>query len=130
VSRSHEPFVSLEIELVASKVRLRRLPSASDLDYNFRKYNFTLLYESLLNVPWWILDSESNVARVVSQFYSVLYQTFQMYVPKKSPSLSREYPTWFTMSIIKGLRKKDAARRRNNSTKSADDYSHFRSPRF
>jgi hypothetical protein len=81
VSRSHEPFVSLEIELVASKVRLRRLPSASDLDYNFRKYNSTLLYESLLNVPWWILDSESNVARAVSQFYSVLYQTLQMYVP-------------------------------------------------
>jgi hypothetical protein len=136
VSRSHEPFVSedlhhpaLEIELVASKARLRRLSSASDLDYNFRKCNFNLLYESLLNVDWSFLDSESNVERAVSQFYSVLYQTFQMYVPKKSPSLSREYPTWFTMSIIKGLRKKDAARRRYNSTKSADDYNHFRSLR-
>ena len=77
----------------------------TQIKYNFRKANFPLLYDTMLKVNWESLYSINGINEACSQFYKILFDIFDQYVPK-SVIRKRTFPPWFTRDIIKSIKRK------------------------
>lgn len=76
--------------------------------FNFRKANFPLLYQQLLEVDWSFLNEHNDVNTACQHFYDKLSQIFTIYVPKFTlPKNKRKFPPWFNSEIIKNIRAKE-----------------------
>ena len=106
----------------------KKFPTSIESDYNFRKCNFSILYDTLLLVDWSFLYSHTKVDDAISSFYQVLDEIFQAYVPKKK-NVSGNYPVWFNGNVIRASKQKISAWKRYNKTKSPYDYSTFKTLR-
>lgn len=118
VLRSQDPFLkedthhpALEIQIKMTKGHYKKFPTSLKNEYNFRKCNFPLLYESLQMVDWSFLENYSNVDDALEHFYSVLNNTFTVSVPNKKTT-SVNYPVWFNSEVIKSIKLKNAAFKR------------------
>jgi hypothetical protein len=91
VSRPPESYVqednhhsALDTEYQFPKTFLKSLSPATHYhEFNFRKSNFHLLYASLCEIYWSFLSQYFDTEEAVSSFYSMLYEIFELYVPKK-----------------------------------------------
>lgn len=79
--------------------------------YNFKKADYLSLYTHLLSVDWDFLLEIADVDEACGSFYDVVFNIFDLYVPKMKFRRLR-YPPWFTGGIIKKLRLKYRAWRR------------------
>lgn len=100
----HHPSISISLQ-VTKNLNYPSFPCNNSLVYNFHKANFPLLYNAFCDINWSFLNDFSNVNEAIESFYSVIYQLFDLYVPKKRRQKS-SYPIWFTPEIKYNLKTK------------------------
>ena len=112
----HHP--TLVINAPLNEAKCRDLVLNNDGNYNFRKANFGLMYDSFANLDWSDLVSVTDVNLAVKLFYDKVYEIFNMCVPKSKKS--KQYPPWFSKSIISNIKKKEKFRKRLRKTNSLE----------
>lgn len=114
VSRCLEPLVKEDPHHPCLFVKIRSDTSYKNFEqnnthsYNFKKANFPLLYDALLNVDWTVLHNTKDTDDMCTEFYNIIYKLFDSYVPcyKVPNSCRRKYPIWFDNEIITCLKNK------------------------
>ena len=76
--------------------------------FNFRKANFYLLYNQILNADWSQVYNCSEVDLACETFYTILNNIFEQTVPFKV-NRNRRYPTWYNKDIISLIKDKEKA---------------------
>ena len=97
----HHP--SLFIRLALGNSVTRKLSVKNQIrpqGYNFRKGNYSKLYDLLSKVNWNCLNMYEDVDAAVDVFYNIIYSIFDDCFPEKKQT-TRNYPCWFTGDIIK-----------------------------
>lgn len=100
----HHPAISMSIDIktVHNKRRLNQ-----SLRYNFRKANFNLLYDALLNIDWSPVYQESDSDLCCRALYDIIYSTLDSIVPKtRITQTYTKYPVWFSKDLIHALKEK------------------------
>lgn len=122
----HHPALSLYILVRSNKGD--KIAVNPEESYNFRKANFTLLYEQLSLIDWSFLDDYTDCNEACDQLYNVINKLFEIFVPKK---ISRpcKYPPWFSRSIIHDIKSKDKLLREYNRTKDNNTHNNFKTLR-
>ena len=107
---SYHPSLSINFNVVSNPINVN-FPLASKTRYNFRRANFTQLYNDLCDIDWSSLNSIINVDTAVNKFYNILYSSFDKSVPQSTYSTSH-YPPWFTKQIKYNLKTKEYFRKK------------------
>lgn len=76
--------------------------------YNFRKANFPLLYDLILNADFSDLYNSSDINEACEKFYVILNEIFHLTVPFKIDR-KRRYPPWYNSKVINLIRQKELA---------------------
>lgn len=112
----YNPALVISIEMNNAQNYINNFPTNHNNSYNFRKCDFSKLYDTLLNIDWSFLSSFNDVNSICTQFFDKLDFVFESCVPKKSASRSRKYPPWFNGSIIKKINLKERLRKQYTRT--------------
>nr|CAH7718732.1 unnamed protein product [Callosobruchus chinensis] len=100
----YHPALDITLENISTRATI--FPQLNDLSmYNFHKANFPGLYEELFLADWSFLDNLTDLNLGTEKFYSFIYNTLDIYVPKYL-SHNRKYPPWFTSDIIRNIKRK------------------------
>lgn len=95
--------------------------------YNFRKANYHLLYELMLNCDWSFLNNLDDVNIACDQFYNTLKDILNICVPTYIPgNKSKKYPPWFNGLIIKNIKTKFSLWKLYKKTNDLDVYNQFK----
>ncbi|VEN45057.1 unnamed protein product [Callosobruchus maculatus] len=125
VEHATDPLVYEDIHHPALIVTAKYLPVDKKNDvlysnfvcnYNFRKANFQLLYEMIMNVNWANLEIMTNVDSACELLYSEIYKILDYCVPKVKRIYTHKYPSWFSRHLIQILKQKSVAFRRFKQT--------------
>nr|CAI5848397.1 unnamed protein product [Callosobruchus analis] len=125
VEHATDPLVYEDIHHPALIVTAKNLPVDKKNDvlysnfvgnYNFRKTNFQLLYEMIMNVNWANLESMTNVELACELFYSEIYKILDYCVPKVKRIYTHKYPPWYSRHLIQIPKQKSVAFRRFKKT--------------
>nr|CAI5866666.1 unnamed protein product [Callosobruchus analis] len=125
VEHATDPLVYEDIHHPALIVTAKNLPVDKKNDvlysnfvgnYNFRKANFQLLYEMIMNVNWANLESMTNVELACELLYSEIYKILDYCVPKVKRIYTHKYPPWYSCHLIQILKQKSVAFRRFKQT--------------
>ena len=81
------------------------------LIYNFRRGDYGGCQQDLLSVDWESLFYNLNINDMVQTFYTTLWEIIDKHVPKKK-QINNQYPTWFSLPLIKLLKEKNKVRLR------------------
>nr|CAI5848084.1 unnamed protein product [Callosobruchus analis] len=120
-----DPLVYEDIHHPALIVTAKNLPVDKKNDvlysnfvgnYNFRKANFQLLYEMIMNINWANLESMTNVELACELLYSEIYKILDYCVPKVKRIYTHKYPPWYSRHLIQILKQKSVAFRRFKQT--------------
>lgn len=97
------------------------LKPCSRSDGNFFKADYVKILLELKIIDWNHRFSQcNNVNEMVSEFYLVLNEIINKFVPKHS-KLKSKYPSWFSFKLIKLLREKDKVRLKYRKYKNPRD---------
>lgn len=81
--------------------------NSKNIQYNFRKANFPLLYNSILGINWTFIEDISNVDLACDEFYNTINEIFGKCIPVKTNCKRKlNYPPWFNKTIISNIHKK------------------------
>lgn len=105
----HHP--ALNIDLQHSSTRPQSFPIANNNEFNFRKANFPLLYETLQNTEWTFLDFIDDPNLAALKLNEKLYNIFSICMPRKQKCLG-SYPPWYNKEIIKKIKLKEKLHRK------------------
>ena len=95
--------------------------------YNFRKANYFLLYESILNCDWSFLNNLDDANIACDMFYKALKEIFDFSIPKYIPRTNnKKYPPWFNGLIIKNIKTKFSLWKKYKRTGSLAIYNQFK----
>lgn len=114
----YHPVLNISCKLNFCHTLKRNFPTISCNEYNFRKANFSLLYQSLSNIDWTFLQTFDRSDDACIYFYGKLYNAFDECVPRETKQYKRKYPPWFTRDIIKDIKLKSKL---NNECKINND---------
>ena len=73
--------------------------------FNFRKANFSGLYNALSQINWEFLFQHNDINSACTAFYDCVYSIIASFVPK-STSTRSSYPVWFSPKIIRLIKRK------------------------
>ena len=125
VSRSPFSFVSedvhhptLTVSVMLKQPKYRELSCNNDDNYNFKKADYTAMYQIFQQLDWGDLELYDNVSSAIDCFYSKVYSTFDVTVPKCRKN--KRYPVWFNKTIINILKEKDKLRKKTYKTTNAE----------
>ncbi|KAF9823335.1 hypothetical protein SFRURICE_012754, partial [Spodoptera frugiperda] len=108
---AYHPALDIQVRVSSGNCSESIEPSNLDSlkDWNFSKCDFEHLYLlfSKQNI-WDEVLLTKDVKEATLKFYNVIYDLFDMCVPKKrrGRSANRRYPIWFTRDIIQDIRAK------------------------
>lgn len=122
----HHPALHISIQMNISKNFKNNGLTVSSSFYNFRKANFPLLYDKLLNTDWSALKLYNNVEDACSSFYAILNTTFESCVPKFKQNKIKKYPPWFSYGIIREIKLKAQKLKEYRNTKDIISLNEFR----
>lgn len=101
---NYHPALLINFQINTSKI-IQFPCDVNHKAYNFKKANFNLLYDALLNVDWHFLNNFADVNDMCVQFYNKLYSLLDSYVPTyKTGNL--KYPIWYNNDIIQNIKLK------------------------
>ncbi|KAH9628651.1 hypothetical protein HF086_007856 [Spodoptera exigua] len=107
---SYHPPLDIALNILSNTINENIKPSNFDSasDWNFNKANFSLLYEMMAAADWDCIFNSSDVQSATTKFYDILYNIFDLCVPKKNRLVSnrKRYPVWFSFDIIKDVNRK------------------------
>ena len=124
----YHPAILMDFEIL-STVKPINFPSANNFRYNFRKANFSQLYEYICDIDWSCLNLFKNVDDALTKFYAILYDAFDRFVPKYKCNSSK-FPPWFTADIKFNIKTKELYRNKWRKTKQStylDEFIRLRS---
>ena len=121
----HPPF-----ELVLPCKKPKYLISPMSFCYDFKNADFTLINNYLLNCDWETIMLNTDLNANVANFYSVLYNCFDMFVPIKKSFFSSHYPVWFSKELKNIITQKKIAHKLYKQSGSPADYAKFSSLRL
>lgn len=80
----------------------------NNLSYNYYKANFNALNYRLSFTDWSPLLVCNNVKELSDNFYNLLFEAFDDSIPHRrtKSKISRKYPPWFTVEMIKNIKEK------------------------
>ena len=82
----HHPALYTELEIISSiPTNKTFLNKTASYTYNFRKADFSKLYELIGDFDWEYLKCFSDINEACDYFYNALYTIFDQCVPKKIP---------------------------------------------
>lgn len=119
VSRNRVPLVtedahhpSLLVKFKAQLPRIDNFPINKEnlYNFNFRKANFPLLYNLILNADWSPVTNQADVTKSCESLYNILNSIFSASIPLKQKR-RRSFPPWFNKEIINNIFKKERAYR-------------------
>lgn len=88
------------------------------------------MYNLIIDADWSTVLSSGDVGSACDSFYGILYDIFDVTVPRfGSGSSSKHYPPWFTGEIISKLKQKNSAHKKYLRFNSQYYYSKFKSLR-
>lgn len=100
----YHPALNIEISFYQNKNESFPVETTQKR-YNFRKANFPVLYDHILNVDWSSLNKYTCVNEACDHFYSVLCSIFDNCVPL-SIVRKRTFPVWYTRDLINNIKLK------------------------
>lgn len=121
---SHHPALMLVVGISSGSHINLPANDAARL-YNFKKADFESLYRALFVCDWSFLDRCVDVNEACYDFYSVIYEIFDRFVPLRRSSKKR-YPIWYTTQIIKNIKLKSQSYRHFIETKSDQSLFNFK----
>lgn len=115
---SYHPALHIELDLMRESLG-KFMSLRGEVKFNFRKANYPLLYEMLLEVDWWPLAAIVNADAAIvdtdaalDYFYSLIYSGFGKYVSHSGSSVvAKGNPVWYTTEITTHFRLKSKARK-------------------
>lgn len=127
---AYHPPLEITVPLLDISPRQGRAnPSNVDsrLDWNFPKGDYVLLRQLISEVSWSEVHESRDVNVAVDLFYRVVYDIFDICIPKKRRSFkpSRRYPVWFTADLIKNISRKAALHQEWKRTGDREVYANF-----
>ena len=120
----HHPGLHMTLQFPL-RLHTDQFPSAANSCYNWRKVDLFKLYNDLHNINWSVLKQAVDVNVAVDTFYSKLYMTMDLTVPKYRPASSK-FPPWISPKIRRDIRTKDFLRRKWKETNNPEYYNEFR----
>lgn len=90
----HHPALNIDLQLKNFSCTSFPMCNSTKL-YNFKKANFPLLYNDILNIDWSYLYRIADVNLACEHFYNMLYSLFDKHVPLFKCKRFR-YPNWYT----------------------------------
>ena len=119
VSRCSEPVVkednfhpalTVDIPIMRSAIRNHKTSSSSKCLYQFHLGDYDLLYQLISNTNF---DSVFNneIDESINNFYNKMYDAMNAAIPRKYVTYDPHYPIWFTLKIIKLIKKKNKIRK-------------------
>lgn len=103
----HHPSLIVRLQL-ESKYGNNFSTKQDNKMFNFKRANFILLYDRLLQVDWSCLEAYTDPNDACDKFYAVLHLIFDECVPKFKKT-NRRFPPWFNYEIKNNIRKKEVA---------------------
>lgn len=105
---AHHPALRFGFAAVIDKPN--KFPaSTGNRNYNFKRTNFTLLYEALNGVDWSPVLNANDIDDKLDRFYKLLYEIFDDHVPLYKKTANK-YPCWYTRLIISNIKRKNRMR--------------------
>lgn len=127
IDKYHPPLdICIETARPVEDATLEPSNIDSSTDWNFSKADFPKLYELVEKINWDTVLSEKDVDRATERMYNLLYECFDLCIPKKN---SRRYPTWYTYDIIRDLKRKCQIHKIWKQTNDQHVYSFFKAIR-
>lgn len=108
----YHPSLSFNFKASLSHFDNFQVNKTQSAEYNFRKSNFPLMYESVLCADWSLVYNSASVDDACAAFYAILFSIFDGCVPKKVKR-KRRYPNYYTKEIIDNIRLKEYARKKH-----------------
>lgn len=109
------PAIDIAVPLSAGHVRNSFTPNIVP-SFNFKKANFNLLYELLLEADFDFLFNYSDIDLATHAFYEKINNILCLAVPMTAPRISKNYPPWFSADIIRSIRNKKTSWRKYKSS--------------
>ena len=97
---NHHPPLLIDLSI---KHNTHTLTYRSKGGFNFKKANFSQLYDEIFRYDWSMIHNSSDPSDALNLFYEHLNMLFEKSVPKKK-SIKTSYPVWFTLGIIKNIK--------------------------
>lgn len=113
VTRDSEPLLpedryhpALNISLTVKNLSYVNFPLCTSTKvYNFKRANFPMLYNDILNIDWNFLLVVNDVNRACDLFYAKLYSVFDKHIPLlKCKKFS--FPCWYSKELRDLIRTK------------------------
>jgi hypothetical protein len=117
---NHPPFFAL----LPINDSLSSINTKSRIEYNFRKGNYEMINNDILNTDWNMLFSKCNIETAIHIFYDIIYKLIKVHIPTRTIK-STQFPIWFTKSLIHIFKNKNSAWIRWKKFKNCSDYVTF-----
>jgi hypothetical protein len=103
-------------------------PVASKNCRDFHRCDYISLIREMSSIDWSFLDVRVDVDAMVSQFYKIVNDLIEKWVPLKRP-VNRRYPRWFTRELIDMVESKKRLHLQYKISKCSNDYEAFSAER-
>lgn len=119
----HHPPLFFKLTIPASSLNVVG-PKTDNYYYDFKSADYALINDYLGGFCWENLFSNLDIDAMVNQFYEIVYNCLDLFVPlKKVPS--GKFPRWFDQDLINLTIQKKIAHKNFKISKSAQDYQVF-----
>lgn len=123
---SYHPALDVAVDCNVD-IRRRFKKCTSTLNYNFRKANFTLMYDILSNTDWSPVLNSDTVYDSCNALYDILFSIFDLCVPIDiANKYKRQYPPWFGATIIRNIKEKSNAHKLYKKYKTTHYHERFK----
>ena len=107
---AHHPALDFVVEFKKAQSTSDQFLINNVAQYNFRRADLCGLYGDLSSVCWYVLESFSDIDEMVSHFYYIIYNLFNIHVPRIVNRVSK-YPKWYTRELIGAVKLKNRLHR-------------------
>ena len=126
---NHHPALFISLKYCQSRNFKRQTVLNLQNAYNFKKGDFMGLYNGLIGIDWSYLEGSTSVEDSFSYFYNTIFQIMDSFVPKFKKIPNRNFPPWFSKSIICDLKLKHKYFKRYKRYNSPLDLDRFKALR-
>ncbi|XP_050312958.1 uncharacterized protein LOC126747999 [Anthonomus grandis grandis] len=103
---THHPALDISLKYCHSMNFKRKTLFNLQNAFNFKKANFPNLYDAFSKTDWSFMEATVSVEHQFKVFYDLILKELDSFVPKYPNIPRRNFPPWFTNSIIRDIKLK------------------------
>lgn len=119
----HHPVLEIKMSFGEDSADARFAVLGDDC-LNFRRANFTMLYQEMCTTDWNKLNC-FDVNGALMEFYCILNTLLMNHIPKKKAIL-KQYPDWFSGQLIRLIIQKNKLWKKYKSSQAVGDYALYK----